>query len=69
MSSASLSPRIRDSSLVMTPQGTVAAADCMMAWLKRWRDSGESRCRLTLHAPALSPISVMLLGLPWTNQS
>ena len=64
MSSASLRPLRRDSSLVMTPQGTVAAADCMMAWENRCLDRGERRCRLTLHAPALSPIRVILLGVP-----
>ena len=53
-----------DSSLVIMPQGTIAEADCITAWLKRFLDSGESKWRLTEAPPADSPKMVMLLGLP-----
>ena len=53
-----------DSSLVIMPQGTIAEADCITAWLKRFLDSGESKWRLTDAAPADSPKMVILLGLP-----
>merc|ERR1719225_934684 len=55
---------LRASSLLTTPQGARALADCMMAWLKRFLERGDNRWRLTLQAPADSPIRVMLLGFP-----